>query len=122
MSTPAPAGLKLTEGMALNCGDPSSCVTLFHSPSAIFASASVGVSLPPRVALVPNNFPAPNPKHAPVRQQRVHLRLVGVLDHRDAAAEDRHAVAPHQSSVPLAPGVVLRAFPDQVIEPRRVEA
>ena len=31
MSTPAPAGLRFTDGMALNCGDPSSCVTLFHS-------------------------------------------------------------------------------------------
>src|SRR5260221_7372882 len=41
MSTPAPAGLRLTDGMALNCGEPSSCVTLFHSASAIFASASV---------------------------------------------------------------------------------
>src|SRR6185437_11974710 len=38
---PAGAGVRFTDGMALNCGDPSSCVTLFHSASAIFASASV---------------------------------------------------------------------------------
>ena len=41
MSTPAPAGRRLTDGIALNCGDPSSCVTRFHSSCAIFASASV---------------------------------------------------------------------------------
>jgi hypothetical protein len=52
----------------------------------------------------------------------VNLRVVGVLDHRDPAAEDRHAVALHQGSVPLAAVVVLRAFPDQIVQPRRVEA
>src|SRR5581483_10322687 len=31
MSTPIPAGLTLTDGTWLNCGVPSSCVTLFDS-------------------------------------------------------------------------------------------
>ncbi|MGA7770873.1 MAG: hypothetical protein WCA27_32140 [Candidatus Sulfotelmatobacter sp.] len=52
----------------------------------------------------------------------MNLCVVGVLNYRDPAAEDRHAVALHQSSVPLASGVVLRALPDQIVQPRRVEA
>ena len=45
MSMPEPAGLRLTDGMALNWGDPSSWVTRFHSASAIFASASVAFTV-----------------------------------------------------------------------------
>ena len=43
-STPRSCRPQLTEGIALNCGDPSSCVTLFHSSCAIFASASVAIT------------------------------------------------------------------------------
>ena len=64
---------------------------------------------------------SPNSQRAPVPQQRVNLRVVSVLDYRDPAPEDRHAVTSHQNSVPLASGVVLRAFPDQIVQPRRVE-
>jgi hypothetical protein len=36
---------------------------------------------------------AGDPQRASVPQQRVNLRVVGVLDHRDPATEYRHAVA-----------------------------
>src|SRR5258705_4316909 len=59
MSTLAPAGLRLTDGMALNCGDPSSCVTLFHSASAIFASASVVFTVASYIPLIRGSIPVP---------------------------------------------------------------
>lgn len=78
--------------------------------------------LPPHVLPVPGNVPAPHPHHDPVQQQRLNLCVIGVLNHRDPAAEDRHAVALHKGSVPLASDVVLRPLPDQIVQPRRVEA
>ena len=52
----------------------------------------------------------------------MNLCVIGVLDHRDPAAKDRNAVALHKGSVPLASVVILRAFPDEVVQSRRVEA
>src|ERR1019366_5219273 len=78
--------------------------------------------LPPYVLPVPHNIFEPHPHRDPVRQHRVHLCVVCLLDHRYPAAENRHAVALHQGSVPLASNVVLRPLPDQIVQPRRVEA
>ena len=66
--------------------------------------------LPPHVLPIPGNVLAPHPHHDPVPQQRLNLSVVGALDHRDPAAEHRHAVALRQGSVPLASVVILRAF------------
>src|SRR5208337_73930 len=74
------------------------------------------VRLPPNVALVPHNFLAPNPQRASVRQQRVNLRVVGVLDHRDPAPDDRHTVAPLDSPFLSTAGIPLFAPLDEQVE------
>jgi hypothetical protein len=51
----------------------------------------------------------------------VNLCIVGVLNHRDSAAENRDEVALHEDSVPLTARVALGALPDQIIQPRRIE-
>ena len=76
---------------------------------------------PPNVLPIPHDVLAPHPQHDPLPQQRVHLCLVSVLDHRDAPTEDRHAVALHQGSVPLAANVILRALSNQKIQSCRIE-
>src|ERR1039458_8570267 len=83
---------------------------------------SQDIRLPAHVPPIPANLPPGNPQRDPLPQQRVHLCVVGVLHHRYSAAENRHAVAPHQGSVPLASVVLLRALLDQIVQPRRIEA
>src|ERR1035437_9508122 len=83
---------------------------------------SQDLRLPAHVPLIPNNIVAPHPQPDPAPQQNVNLCPVDVLDHRYPLAEDRHAVALHQGSVPLASNVVLRPLPDQIVQPRRVKA
>ncbi len=54
---------------------------------------SQDLRFPPHVALVPNNFLAINPDHILAPQHGVDFFPVNLLDHRDPAPENRHAVA-----------------------------
>jgi hypothetical protein len=51
------------------------------------------VRLPAHIAFIPNDFLAPNPDHILAPQHGVDFFPVNLLDHRDPAPEDRHAVA-----------------------------
>src|ERR1035437_3518467 len=77
--------------------------------------------LPPYVLPVPHNIFAPHPHRDPVRQHRVHLCVVCLLDHCYPAAENRHAVPLHRGSAPRAASLILRALSDQITQPCRIE-
>src|ERR1039458_4737024 len=101
---------------------PSHSPPVTGSVCQLDAVWSQGFRLPAHVLVIPSNVLAINPDHILTPQHGINFSIASLLDHRDPAAEDCHAVALVQGSLPLASVVILRAFPDKVVQSRRIEA
>src|SRR5579864_4977401 len=78
--------------------------------------------LPTHVWLVPHDFLATDPEKSPVPKEDKRVRVVRLLDHADAAPEDRDPVAGLDGSVLFVAGVPFLAPAHQEGQPGTVDA